>query len=135
MQDTLESLMLTSYWTCIRSQLSFNRWFGLHFCCLNATCMISNFVGPLSHTLVLELVKHLIIGSIWSNLLIFLSVSTHDLLRIYFLLHNLLVSLSVIVLLCDGLIVEFTLRYLVMNLIKLVSHRDSIHTANYWLSS
>ena len=95
---------------------------------------ISNFLGPFSHALVLELVKHLIVGSIWSNLLIFLSISPHDLFCIYFLLQHLLISQSVIVLLCDGFIVEFTLRYLVMNLIKLVSHRDSIHTANYRLS-
>ena len=96
---------------------------------------ISILLGLPSHFLVLELVKHLIIGSVGSNLLIFLCVSPHDLFCILFLLHHLLVSQSVIVLLCDSFIVEFTLRYLVMNLIKLVSHSDSIHTAHYWLSS
>ena len=138
LQDThLQILRLTPYWTCIRSQLSFDRWLSLYIRRLNATCMcISNFLGPiLSHTLVLELIKHLIIGSIGSNLLIFLGIRPHDLFCIYFLLHHLLVSQSVIVLLCDGFIVEFTLRYLVMNLIELVSHRDSIHTAHNWLSS
>ena len=127
---------LAPYWTCIRSKLSFYRWLSLHLCCLNATSMsISILLGLPSHFLVLELVKHLIIGSIGSNLLIFLCVSPHDLFCILFLLHHLLVSQSVIVLLCDSFIVEFTLRYLVMNLIKLVSHSDSIHAAHYWLSS
>ena len=96
---------------------------------------ISILLGLPSHFLVLELVKYLIIGSIGSNLLIFLCVSPHDLFCILFLLHHLLVSQSVIVLLCDGFIVEFTLRYLVMNLIKLVSHSDSIHATDYRLSS
>ena len=81
--------------TLIRSKLSFNTWLilcltfclflirSLLLCCLDATSMcISHFWGPLSLALVLELVKHLIIGSIGTNLLIFLGVSPHDLLCI-----------------------------------------------------